>query len=244
MQLGRSGEPDQSTLTRIQITDAKHRLRSSKAEEHTRECYDRCDLPALARDGGDVTGNPNTKEQRRVSRGEQNSSSNDLAYNSGAHVFINHVTDATSAETRAAWAKRYESTNKKHLEIGSRGVNPFQASGLLGYECGTGHLTCLFDVHRQYSDRRGTGLVDPFAICSFQYTFVEPMSHSILYALLRAFVDLICHSGNGIWVDGQKFSICIDVLRRMDTFSEKIEYPCAYNRRPPKLRRCVHPYLF
>lgn len=81
VQLGRNGEPDQSTLTRIQITDAKHRLRSSKAEEHTRECYDRCDLPALARDGGDVTGNPNTKEQRRVSRGEQTSSRNDHTYN-------------------------------------------------------------------------------------------------------------------------------------------------------------------
>lgn len=74
---------------------------------------------------------------------------------------------------------------------------------------------------------------------SFQHTFVEPMSHSILYALERSFLELICHTNNGLIVDGKPFSVETDVLRRMDTFSDKFEYPCAYNRRPPKLRRCV-----
>lgn len=70
VQFGRKGEPDLSALDRILITDDKHRVRSKKAESITSDTYKKNDLPALARDGGNFTGNPHTNEQRRVNRGE------------------------------------------------------------------------------------------------------------------------------------------------------------------------------
>lgn len=74
-------------------------------------------------------------------------------------------------------------------------------------------------------------------VCSFQLTFVDPMSHSILYSLLRNFMELICNTTNGLEVDGMGFFLAGQLQDRMDTFSEKFEYPSAYNRRPPKFRR-------
>lgn len=76
--------------------------------------------------------------------------------------------------------------------------------------------------------------------CRWQHTFVEPLSHSILYALVRNFVELICHTGNGLEVDGKKFSLSTDLQNRLDAFSDKIKWPSAYNRQPPKLNRCSY----
>lgn len=62
------------------------------------------------------------------------------------------------------------------------------------------------------------------------------MSHSILYALLKAFLELICHPSNGLTVDDKAFSIPVELQVRMDMFADRIEYPSAYGRRPPKLQ--------
>lgn len=72
-------------------------------------------------------------------------------------------------------------------------------------------------------------------MCSFQLTFIDPMSHSILYSLVRAFLELIRHPRNGYIVDGQMFSLDFLLQIKMDIFAEKLEYPSAYNRRPPML---------
>lgn len=74
--------------------------------------------------------------------------------------------------------------------------------------------------------------------CSFQSTFVDPMSHTILYALLRAFMELICYSGNGLKVDGKPFHLDSMLLKRMNSFMATIQYPSAYNRWPPSFDRC------
>lgn len=42
---------------------------------------------------------------------------------------------AMVTECKIAWASRYKRAKDGHLEIGCRGINPFQASGLLSYEC-------------------------------------------------------------------------------------------------------------
>lgn len=65
------------------------------------------------------------------------------------------------------------------------------------------------------------------------------MSHSILYSLVRGFLELICHTANGYEIGGRSFCLSSDLQDRMDRFSDKIQYPSAFNRRPPKLRRCV-----
>ena len=41
----------------------------------------------------------------------------------------------TYADCEVKWEQRYTGANKEHLEIGSRGINPFQAVGLRSYEC-------------------------------------------------------------------------------------------------------------
>ena len=50
-------------------------------------------------------------------------------------------------------------------------------------------------------------------------------------------MELICNTTNGLEVDGMGFFLAGQLQDRMDTFSEKFEYPSAYNRRPPKFRR-------
>lgn len=70
MQLGQDGQPDLAALARITISDAKHRVRSVKAEAITKKWEAQVKLPDLARNGGEMATNPNTKQQRRLSRGE------------------------------------------------------------------------------------------------------------------------------------------------------------------------------
>lgn len=70
IQLGKNGQPDQAALARILITDKKHRARSVRAEEITAGTQMAVNLPAAARDGGALSSDPNTKEQRRLTRGE------------------------------------------------------------------------------------------------------------------------------------------------------------------------------
>lgn len=40
-------------------------------------------------------------------------------------------------ECQEAWASRFAKANEAHLELGSRGINAFQASGLKSYEYAT-----------------------------------------------------------------------------------------------------------
>lgn len=70
-------------------------------------------------------------------------------------------------------------------------------------------------------------------LCSYQLTFVDPMSHSILYSLAKTFVELISHPRNGLIVGGQMFSLDMRLQIKLDIFAEKLEYISAYNRRPP-----------
>lgn len=67
-------------------------------------------------------------------------------------------------------------------------------------------------------------------------TFVEPMSHTILYSNLRGFMELICNHLNGLIVDGRGFFLSVELQLRMDMYMSRVEYPSAYNRKPPKLR--------
>lgn len=140
------------------------------------------------------------------------------------------------SECEIKWESRYKWANEQHLEIGCRGTNPFQASGLLAYECDSGNMY----TGGMLETRTGGFLIryrtDQWS-CSFQLTFVEPLSHSILYSLVRGFLELICYAANGFVVDGRKFSLPPELQDRMDIFADKIEYPSAFNRRPPKLRR-------
>lgn len=62
------------------------------------------------------------------------------------------------------------------------------------------------------------------------------MSHSILYALLRNFLVLICHTGNGLKVGGDDFFLSGNLQDRMDSFIRTLQFPSGYNRRPPQLR--------
>lgn len=61
--------PDQAALARIVITDDKHRVRSRRADEITAAAEKKVALPLMARGGGALGADPNTREQRRLTRG-------------------------------------------------------------------------------------------------------------------------------------------------------------------------------
>lgn len=65
---------------------------------------------------------------------------------------------------------------------------------------------------------------------SFQDMFLEPMSHTILNGLLRAFLTLICNTSNGIVVNGEEFHLTTEVQNRMDGIIKRLQFPSAFNR--------------
>lgn len=68
----------------------------------------------------------------------------------------------------------------------------------------------------------------------FMYTFLEPMSHTILNGLWRGFLDLIC-SANGITVTGAEFRLSKGLMRRIDVIIGAVHLNSAFNRSAKKL---------
>lgn len=66
--------------------------------------------------------------------------------------------------------------------------------------------------------------------CSFESTFLEPVSHTILNGLLRAFLSLICDTTNGIQVGGMPFHLDNKTQERMDRFINRLQFPSAFGR--------------
>lgn len=69
--------------------------------------------------------------------------------------------------------------------------------------------------------------------CRYLSTFVEPMSHTILYGLVKAFLDLICDPGNGVVVDGVKWHLSTTkdgLMSRMNHLIRRVRLTSAYNR--------------
>lgn len=62
----------------------------------------------------------------------------------GCHCRM-YSTQHSYAECKRTWRLRYEMANEGHLDIGCRGVNAFQLSGLKSYECA--HYTCSTCLH-------------------------------------------------------------------------------------------------
>jgi len=92
------------------------------------------------------------------------------------------------------------------------------------------------------------------------------MSHTILYGVVKAFLELICDSGNGIFVDGVAWHLSTaqdGLMARMNAIIKRIHLTSAYNRgvrlltgpsdkcaspRPPVTAACIlfprmHMYL-
>lgn len=80
-------------------------------------------------------------------------------------------------------------------------------------------------------------------VCRFLSTFVEPMSHTILYGLVKAWLELVCKSTNGVVVQGVPFHLHLTSPRKdgVSQGSEKlierivrimrlIKLTSAYNR--------------
>lgn len=69
VKLGSNGQPDLAAVARLVVSDDQHRQRSDDAEAITRLWSNKVQLPSQARGGGQPSVNPNTKEQRRLTRG-------------------------------------------------------------------------------------------------------------------------------------------------------------------------------
>lgn len=76
-------------------------------------------------------------------------------------------------------------------------------------------------------------------LCSFQMTFVEPMSHTILNGIGKDFLELIFDTTNGIVVDGRPFHVPLDVQHDMDIVIDSLDLPSAFNRPPCQIRGCA-----
>lgn len=74
------------------------------------------------------------------------------------------------------------------------------------------------------------------ALCRFDSTFVEPMSHTILNGLTRSFLGLICDTTNGLRVNGELFHLKPATQARMDRLIKRLRFPSAYNRPACQLR--------
>lgn len=82
-----------------------------------------------------------------------------------------------------------------------------------------------------------------YPVCRFLTTFVEPMSHTILYGLVKAWLELICKSNNGVEVDGVPFHLhnspgkkkdqpkdSEKLIERIVRLMRRIKLTSAYNR--------------
>lgn len=69
VQFGKNGQPDQAALQSVLVDDVQHRARSTKALNITKQAEKKYKLPEMARDGGQHSANPHTREQRRLTRG-------------------------------------------------------------------------------------------------------------------------------------------------------------------------------
>jgi len=59
------------------------------------------------------------------------------------------------------------------------------------------------------------------------------MSHTILYGIVKAFIDLICDSGNGVFVNGRPWHLSTEkdgLMARMNNILKRIHLTSAYNR--------------
>jgi len=64
----------------------------------------------------------------------------------------------------------------------------------------------------------------------FTSTFVEPVSHTILYGIVKAWLDLIRDPGNGIFINGVRFLLSGSLLDKFNDVIEAIQLTSAYNR--------------
>lgn len=233
-------------LPSIVVTDEKHRARSEMAEQASRKGVQSHPLPDNAANGGRKGADPNSAAE--------------VALNAGASVVVQwlppgamvslHPRCMCTVHTCALFTKvycsfvecqkifnaRHNKVNEAHLDIGCRGVNAFQASGLKSYEyvmlCFALFVVSVYKhKHQLLADEwRPTRLL---RVCSFQSTFVEPMSHTILYGLVKAWLDLVCDSGNGIEVGGIKWHLTTThdgVMSKMNKTIREIRLTSAYNR--------------
>ena len=75
------------------------------------------------------------------------------------------------------------------------------------------------------------------------------MSHTILYGVVKAFLELICDSGNGIFVDGVAWHLSTaqdGLMDRMNAIIKRVHLTSAYNRGVRLLsgpsRQCASPH--
>lgn len=64
---------------------------------------------------------------------------------------------------------------------------------------------------------------------------MEPVSHTILYGLVKAWLELICDTSNGIVIDGIPFVLTGPVLDKFNAVINGIVMCSAYNRPPLSL---------
>ena len=64
----------------------------------------------------------------------------------------------------------------------------------------------------------------------FLSTFVEPVSHTILYGLVKAWLDLICDTKNEIFINGVRFVLSGKLLEQFNDVISGVKLSSAYNR--------------
>jgi hypothetical protein len=97
------------------------------------------------------------------------------------------------------------------------------------YDCGLSGLSLL---------RHNTQSTHGY-LCSFQWIFVDPYSHTILNAIGRGFTALVLDTNNGILVDGKAFSLPLALQRKIDSeIIDKLHANSSYNRPFCHLDRC------
>ena len=79
--------------------------------------------------------------------------------------------------------------------------------------------------------------------CSYELFFREPISHTLLHGLCRGFLELICHTTNGIYTlhKGKLtgFWLPVDIQKRLDEIIDAIHLTSAFNRSAKKFRQCA-----
>lgn len=61
-------------------------------------------------------------------------------------------------------------------------------------------------------------------------SFLEPMSHTILYGVVKPWLDLVCDTNNGITVDGRPFHIASSIQKEMDAVISSLKPHSSYGR--------------
>lgn len=69
IQFGKKGQPDQAVISQVCISEEGHGVRSLDAVSISRKAAAAHTLPALAASGGCLTADPNSIEQRKLTRG-------------------------------------------------------------------------------------------------------------------------------------------------------------------------------